>query len=232
MLLWRRQVTLQLGSLSPPLKSCVTLGNLWTSGSHGLLPVVRKVCKIRVLCGSAGWWDPLDHFLQALPCFGQSQARGVWTKRFISYRSSPGSGARYHGRVTYFPLSKWRILTHGLVVKGDTRVYIMLLEHSRWSLNVRWLHIHSISFPLGIDSWDSLNFGGEERCGSLNVFLGTGVLREFIKNQFMENQYITSIFPNGDLASHQLSLEKITFGKWACLPGDFSRWAGLIWMYV
>lgn len=65
---------------------------------------------------------------------------------------------------------------------------------------------------------------GEGNADSLSVLLGTGALREFIKNQFMESQFITFILPNGDVASRQLSV-RITFGKGACppeeLPGEW-----------
>lgn len=87
--------------------------------------------------------------------------RGSWHTGAVRVLGPDTMGELLTAQVSVFPHTKRRILTHGLVVKGDTRVYIRLLEHSRWSLNVRWLPIHRTSLPLGIDPWDSLNFGGE-----------------------------------------------------------------------
>ena len=97
--------------------------------------------------------------------------------------------------------------------KGSNEIaYVKLLEHRRGSLNVR-----SLPYPLSQpSSWNRL-LGYPEffflSGDCLSVLLGTGALGVFIKTQFKESQFITFILPNGGVASHQLSLGKIAFGK-------------------
>lgn len=93
------------------------------------------------------------------------------------------------------------------------------------------LHTHFPSLPLGTDfgtHWVFFFFfflSGD--CSS--VLLDTGAPGAFIKTQFKESQFIAFILPNKIkwVVSHQWSLRKITFGKWAHLPEECSR-TGLI----
>ena len=93
------------------------------------------------------------------------------------------------------------------------------------------LHTHFPSLPLGTDfgtHWVFFFFfflSGD--CSS--VLLDTGAPGAFIKTQFKESQFIAFILPNKIkwVVSHQWSLRKITFGKWAHLPEECSN-TGLI----
>ena len=93
------------------------------------------------------------------------------------------------------------------------------------------LHTHFPSLPLGTDfgtHWIFFFFFFFEwwlfKCASGHRAPGA-----FIKTQFKESQFIAFILLNKIkwVASHQWSLRKITFGKWAHLPEECSR-TGLI----